>query len=108
MFVLITNADPAARVSVEEADDCTRLHVSADGLDDTVIGEVLRSDELGLPGEPGRVWLDVTALHARARAGVRVTDWDDRFNAMLDHARGRGWLNGSGTLVAAHIVREEP
>lgn len=105
MFVKIEGDPATPLVSIEEPDDCTRLHVSADDLDDSVAGSAVARAGLGSPGEPGHLWLDVTALRKRARAATAATDWDDRFDAMIAYARSKGWTDPTGELVAAHISR---
>jgi hypothetical protein len=105
MFVAIAGDMSAARVSVDDADDCTRLHVTVDGLDDAAAGDVLRQHRPGRPGAPGQVWLDLRALRERAREIPKATDWEHRFDLMVAYARREGWLDPSGKLVSAHISR---
>jgi hypothetical protein len=105
MYVSVA-VDPARpRVSLEEADDCTRLYVDVRALDESAAGSALREAGLGSPGEAGHLWLDIAALRERARATTAAADWDDRFDAMLAFARDKGWMDETGKLVAAHIVR---
>jgi hypothetical protein len=108
MHVRIASGPDEPQVSLEEADDCTRLHVVADGLDDAGAGAVLRRDGLGRAGDPGHAWLEISTLRARARASVGAGDWDDRFEVMVSYARGKGWLDETGEFVAAHIERSTP
>jgi hypothetical protein len=54
MFVAIAGGMSAARVTVENADDCTRLHVTADGLDDAAAGDIVRQHRLGRLGTSRR------------------------------------------------------
>ncbi|WP_283134684.1 hypothetical protein [Rhizohabitans arisaemae] len=107
MHVTITATGETPRLEVEDADDCSRLHIHADGLDDETVGEALRTDGMGRPAGAGRMWLDVRALRERARTGARSDDWDERFDAMLGYARRKGWLSDDGTCVAAHLKRSE-
>lgn len=102
MFVRIAG-DPA-RADIEEPDDCTRLHVVADGVDDATAGAVLRSCGMGAPGEPGHVWLEVAALRAAGTGADRA----QRFAAMLSYATSMGWLDDTGERLAAHIERTDP
>ena len=90
---------------VVDADDCARLHVTADDLDDDEAGNALRRAELGRAGEAAHVWLAIDALRAAARADASNLDWDKRFDAMIAFARSKGWLDASGEFVAAHIER---
>lgn len=105
MYVSIAGDPGRPRVSVEEADDCTRLYVDVRGLDESAAGSALREAGLGSSGEPGHLWLDIAALRERARATTAAADWDDRFDAMLAFARSEGWTDETGQHVAAHIVR---
>lgn len=90
---------------VEDADDCTRLHISADGLDDAAVGAALLTASLGRPGEPDHAWIAVDKLRAVARVASRTPGWDARFDAMIAYARSKGWLDASGEHVAAHVER---
>lgn len=90
---------------VEDADDLGRLHVTADGLDDGQAGAALQHAHLGRTGKAGHVSLAVASLRAAARPRASIPDWDDRFDAMIDFARSKGWLDASGEHVAAHIDR---
>ena len=80
MIVVVTPHD----CRVEEVDDLGRLHVIADGQDDSQAG---------------------AALRAAARPRASISDWDSRFDAMIEFARLRGWLDSSGVYVAPHIER---
>lgn len=101
MIVVVTPYD----CRVEEVDDLGRLHVIADGLDDSQAGAALQHAHLGRIGEAGHVSLAVVPLRAAARPRASISDWDSRFDAMIDFARLRGWLDPSGVYVAAHIER---
>ncbi|MEV5413191.1 hypothetical protein AB0K60_30700 [Thermopolyspora sp. NPDC052614] len=105
MYVQVTGTAERPEVSVEEADDCTRLHVSAGPLDEATVGTMLIRTGLGRPRGPGHVWLDIAALRSRIRS--HAPDWPQRFAAMIAHAGRNGWLDASGKLVAAHIAGNE-
>lgn len=97
MLVEVT-ADPLdARLT--QTDDFTSLHVVAEGIDEATIGALLDERGLGCQAEPGHVWLRVDALRAAATGRDRALGFD----AMLDYAGRNGWLDESGTLLAAHI-----
>ncbi|MTD54064.1 hypothetical protein [Amycolatopsis pithecellobii] len=102
MYVKVARTPARPEPSVEENDDCTRLHVVTEGLDEAAVGAVLAGGGLGRPGTPGQVWLDVAALRARSRGAAR--DWPERFAAMIAYARRCGWLSPDGGLAAAHIA----
>ena len=101
MIVVVTPHD----CRVEDADDLGRLHVTADGLDDAQADAALQRAHLGRTGEGGQVSLAVESLRAAARPRASIPDWDSHFDAMIDFARSKGWLDTSGEHVAAHIDR---
>jgi hypothetical protein len=102
MYVKVAGTPARPELSVEENDDCTRLHVVTEELDEAAVRAVLAGGGLGRPGAPGRVWLDVAALRARSRGAA--PDWPERFDAMIAYAEGSGWLSPDGNLVTAHIA----
>jgi hypothetical protein len=101
MFVRVTGDE----VTLEEPDDCGRLHVEARGVDDERVGQALRDDALGAL-EADHALLDPSGL--RRLAGDRVgANWDDRFAAMVDYATSKGWVAPDGRLQA-HLERTTP
>jgi hypothetical protein len=69
------------------------------------IDAALRASGTGRLAENGSALLGVDALRSRARQGASEPDWDDRWDAMIGHARRKGWLSADGTMVEAHIER---
>ncbi len=102
MYVKVAGTPAQPQVSIEEHDDCTRLHVVTAELDEATAGAVLDISGLGRPGTSGHVWLDIAALRARSHSAA--PDWPERFDAMIAYAERSGWLNPHGNLVAAHIT----
>ena len=84
------------------ADDLTSLsvRVHAKTVDPGAVSSTLRSAGAGDVAD-GHAWLDVTWL--LTAAGAPGPDWPGRFAAMLDYAKGRGWLSSDGRRVRAHI-----
>jgi hypothetical protein len=101
MFVRITQE----QVTLEEPDDCGRLHVEASGADDERVGQALQDDGLGAL-ESDHALLDPTALK-RLAAGRVGGDWDERFGRMIDYATSKGWVAADGRLQA-HLERTNP
>ncbi|TYL55509.1 hypothetical protein FXB39_04025 [Nocardioides sp. BGMRC 2183] len=95
-------------VSVVEVDMLTALAV-ASSLDPTATEQRLLADGLARAGgDATHVWLDVSALKARAEPvdadgaeGVRA--WGASYDAMISYARRKGWTSPDGTLVRAHL-----
>jgi hypothetical protein len=90
---------------VEDADDCARLHVTAEELDDDEAGAALQRADLGRAGDAAHVWLTIDSLRTAAREAASIPDWDDRFDAMIAYARSKGWLDACGERVTAHVQR---
>jgi hypothetical protein len=108
MYVKIADTQTEYLVSVEEADDCTRLHVEAGGLTDDEVWRALQRSALGHSAEPGQAWLEIYELRVRARERTEKPGWEADFDAMVSYAGGKGWLDETGELVAAHIARPDP
>lgn len=102
MYVKVAGSPADPTVTVEEGDDCTRLHVAAVEFDEATTGAMLNRSGLGRPGAPGHMWLDIAVLRARSHTGA--PDWPERFDAMIAYAEREGWLDPSGKLVAAHVA----
>lgn len=92
----------ADSVTVDDADDCGRLHVTS-SLGAVCLEAALRRTGTGSLAEDGTALLDVGVLHARARVAAGAPDWDARWRAMLDYAARKGWLSADGTLLQAHV-----
>lgn len=102
MYVKVAGPLERPNVTVEEGDDCTRLHVVVEELDEVLVGAVLTRAALGRQGKRGHVLLDIAALRSRARSGA--PDWATRFDVMIEHANKHGWVNADEKLVVAHIA----
>lgn len=70
------------------------------------ISEILDEADAGSLSEDGaHVMVPVAALR-RMAAGRVPEGWDADFDAMIAHAREKGWLSADGTAVQAHLERE--
>jgi hypothetical protein len=89
-------------VSLEEPEDCTRFDVVVRGAgDDHDLERTLVGASVGRI-EAGDALVTVAAVR-RLASGWVADGWDERFLAMLDYARGRGWLSDDGDVVRAHV-----
>jgi hypothetical protein len=61
---------------------------------------VLGDESARLDGDD--VWVPVDAVR-RLAAGRVGADWESDFTAMLEFARGKGWLDPSGRAIRAHV-----
>lgn len=114
MFVKVDLAPMPPVVTLEEPDDTKRFHVEVVGGDDLglVFGALvdaaagrieLESDGPGVqPDTKPDAWITVDALRRMAK-GVVGPDWDEQFDAMLDFARTKGWLDPGGNALRAHV-----
>ena len=69
-----------------------------------VLGGVGDLDPRGedLAGAHVRVRLDW--LRGTAHAGGAGPGWDERFDAMIAHARSKGWVDDAAGTVRAHVA----
>jgi hypothetical protein len=61
----------------------------------------------GVLGFGDHAWVRTDALRRLAGA-VATPEWEERFAAMLDHARMRGWVDDEQRAVRGHVERREP
>jgi hypothetical protein len=93
--------------AVRGADDCGRFHVES-ALGPADLDRALRAASAGHGDGDGAAWVSVGWVRSTADAAPWTavgTDWPTRFDAMLDYARGKGWLDESGTHLRAHVVK---
>ena len=99
--MIVSIASVGGEAHVVERDDLTRLHVEA-ALDSAAVDSALRASALGrVEGEDA--WLSVSAL--RVQGASDDPGWPQRFDAMIDYARGKGWCSADGSEVRAHVER---
>lgn len=98
MFVLVSPDG----IDLEEADDCTRLHlVGRDVGPEEVAGALI-----GIGTFDGdNAWVEPSALRALA-AGRVASDWDDRFEGMLTYAVGKGRVAPETGRLQLHVEWE--
>ncbi len=102
MYVTVAGPLEHPTVTVEEGDDCTRLHVLVEELDEVLAATALTQAGLGRQGECGHVLLDIAALRSLSRSGA--PDWEARFDAMIEYATKSGWVSTDEQWVTAHIA----
>jgi hypothetical protein len=102
MFVLVDLGSYPPTVSLEEPDDTARFHVTVRGGTDRalVFGALVDAAAGRLDGDDA--WITVDAIRRLAAPRVGPT-WDDAFSAMLDYARGKGWLDETTHALQAHV-----
>jgi hypothetical protein len=60
---------------------------------------------LGRVDDSRDVFLDLSAVKALAGERARDSCWLESFEAMVDYARTKGWVDESGTALRAHCER---
>jgi hypothetical protein len=60
----------------------------------------------GVLGFGDHAWVRTDALRRLAGA-VATPEWEERFAAMLDYARTRGWVDDDQGAVRGHVERRE-
>jgi hypothetical protein len=102
VHVIVDLTSEPPEVTLAEPDDCTRFDVRVLGPGDTGdLDRALVGASVGRMGETGAL-VDVAAVR-RLASGSVGDGWEGDFVAMLDYARGRGWLTDDGAAIEAHI-----
>jgi hypothetical protein len=100
MFVRASGVgEPAELV---EPEDCTRFHVEYHTAGATPAEVAAALGDWADGATDDHVWVRISALR-NAAAGRIGPGWDDRFDAMVAYARSKGWVNGAGDALAAHV-----
>jgi hypothetical protein len=102
MFVQVDLRSTPPIVSLEESADTKQFHVAVVGGSDAglVYGALVDAAAGRLEGEDAWIAVDAVRRMASGRVGP---EWDDDFAAMLEFARGKGWLDEAGHAIKAHV-----
>ena len=98
---MIIRVSEAGAVVIEDHDLFTGFHINApNGHSVEDIAAVLGEDTRADGGQ--HVWIaaDVVRHWVADRA---TEEWEEGFSAMIDYARGRGWMDESGTHIRVHV-----
>lgn len=91
---VIIRLTPTSEPQIVDRDRVDRLHATATGpLGDMVLAPTCR------PADDEHVWVAIDAL--RAACGPEVGA--EAFDATIDFATGKGWLDTDGSHVCAHV-----
>jgi hypothetical protein len=102
VLVVVDLSVTPARVWLDEPQDCSRFHVAVRGDgDDASFDRALADSRAGrMTGDDALI----TVAAVRDLAAGTVDDrWEGDFSAMLDYARGRGWVTEDGEAIRAHV-----
>ncbi|WP_300007198.1 hypothetical protein [Pseudonocardia sp.] len=87
---------------VQDADDCTRLHLVT-ALDGDALRRALYDTGAGELAPDGAVWLDLAVLRSRAKLVATAPDWERRWDGMTARAVDEGWVSVDGRSVRVHV-----
>lgn len=89
------------RTDVREPDDLKHFSVRvAEQLDLESLTRALGS--LGYFDTPEQAWIDIRELR-RTIGRDDDQEWSMQFDAMLEYAASKGWVNEQGTALSAHL-----
>ena len=100
---IVGGAEERPEVRVVDVDDLAALHLALGQVTDDEAGAALAAAGLGRLQDASTAHLDVAALRAAARADATAPDWDQHFDAMLEHAAGQGWVVDDGAALQVHV-----
>lgn len=92
----------SGRITLEQPDDFTAFHVAVAGgdvADERLAGALAPHGRL----EGDHAWIEVDAVRALAGEAATTEAWQAGFDAMVDYARSKGFLDGSGDAIRAHL-----
>ena len=89
-------------IELLKPEDCTRFHVKARGGDPEALAAELSAAGVGRLLPTGEAMIDPRAVRRMAEGRVPA-DWDNHFDAMLQYARRKGWLDEAGEAIQAHV-----
>jgi hypothetical protein len=96
-----TEERPEARVV--DVDNLRTLHLALGEVTDEEAAEVLERAGLGRFHDADTVFLDTAALRAAAEPRANAPDWSAQWDAMIAHARSKGWLSEDGASLRVRV-----
>jgi hypothetical protein len=104
MFVQVDTTQMPPVVTLEEPDDTKQFQLTVVGGSAAdhglVYGALVDAAAGRLDGE--HAWIAVDAVR-RMAAGRTGPGWDVDFEAMLEYASGKGWIDETGATIRAHV-----
>ena len=100
---VLGGAEERPEARVVDVDNLTALHLALGEVTDEEAAEVLERAGLGRFQDAETAFLDVAALRAAAEPRARAANWQSQWDAMIAHARSKGWLSADGASLQVHI-----
>jgi hypothetical protein len=100
---VVGGADERPEARVVDVDDLTSLHLALGEVTDEEAAEVLERSGLGRLQDAETAYLDTAALRTAAEPRATAPDWTAQWDAMIQKARGKGWLSGDGASFQVHV-----
>jgi hypothetical protein len=100
---VVGGAEERPEARVVDVDELGRLHLALGEVTDDEAAEVLERAGLGRLRDSGTAFLDVAALRAAAEPRATAADWSAQWDAMIAHARRKGWLSDDGASLKVHV-----
>ena len=100
---VVGGAEERPEARVVDIDNLTALHLALGEVTDEEAAEVLERAGLGRMQDDDTAFLDAAALRAAAEPRARAADWSTRWDAIIAHARGTGWLSEDGASIRVRV-----
>ncbi len=100
---VVGGAEERPEARVVDIDNLSALHLALGEVTDEEAGEVLERAGLGRIKDGDTAFLDAAALRAAAEPRASAPNWATRWDEMIAHARGKGWLSEDGASIQVHI-----
>ena len=107
MIITVPAGDGA--ITVAEPDNFKQFHLAADGMDVREVAAAL-GETAHEKGDGAHLWVSIDAVRGwvgeqgqQEQSQAPSQDWEDGFSAMLEFAKGHGWISEDGSHVQAHI-----
>jgi hypothetical protein len=100
---VVGGAEERPEVRVVDVDDLGRLHLALGEVTDEEADEALQDAGLGRLRDADTGLLDTAALREAAAESTDDPGWADRFDEMIEKARGSGWVEDDGATLTVHV-----
>jgi hypothetical protein len=100
---VVGGAEERPEVRVVDVDDLGRLHLALGEVTDEEADAALKEAGLGRLRDAETGLLDTAALRAASAASAGGPDWAERFDGMVEKARGSGWVEDDGATIRVHV-----